>query len=489
LDPTAFGDRHKSLATLSKEVVEMSDGVKDGVKLFYSYAHEDGALRDELDKYLTLLKKNGIIDSWHDRRMTAGTAWKASIDAELNSADIILLLISADFFSSEYSYDVELARAMERHDRGEAVVIPVILRPCPWKNATFSRLQALPTDGTPVIRWPQGPEDAFTNIALGIENAVNEILKKRKAPLRTTKPTVYLAETSNERRMEEYREGIAAELTAHGYPILPAPDIDLPDESPHYQNEIRRYLEGVQFSVHLIGNKYGRTIVGANDKSVVGLQNEIAEELRGQGRLESLIWIPPDVEPQGDRQIAFQRYLETDQKAQLNAELSRKGFESVKDRVIEKLKKCDRRLSLHCRTTKSVYLLCEQRDKQFVAAVKDFIFRNGFEVFLPPSVTDHGPAATFHDRCLTTCDATLIYYGEPNDDWVSLMIMDIRDAPTRRAGGGDFLCKALFLPKSDVDYQTYSAEILKYDGKSLETSLMPFIECLQRKGPNGGALQ
>lgn len=280
--------------------------------------------------------------------------------------------------------------------------------------------------------------------------------------------------------------------------LLNSPRTDIPyyllqtstshDESPEYQNQIRSYLERVQFSVHLIGSKYGRTIVGANDQSVVGLQNEIAEELRGQDRLESLIWIPPDVEPQGERQIAFQRYLETDPKAQLNAELSRKRFESVKERIIEKLKKCDRRLSPPCRTTKSVYLLCEQRDKQLVAAVKDFLFRNGFEVFLPPSVTDNGPAAAFHDRCLTSCDATLIYYGEPNDAWVSLMILDIRDAPTRRASG-DFLCKALFLPKPDVDYQTHSAEILKYDGKSLDTSLMPFIECLQRKSPNGGASQ
>ncbi len=461
----------------------------DSVKLFYSYSHKDVELRNELDKYLMILKRTGIIDCWHDRQITAGAEWKGNIDAELNSADVILLLISADFFYSDYCYDVELSRAMQRHERGEAVVIPVILRPFPWKKASFSKLQALPTDGAPVTTWPQGKDAAFTDISEGIEKVVNEILRKRKSPLRTTKPAVYLAETTNERRMQDYRDGIAAELKAYGYPVVPVPNVDLPDESPQYEEEIRRYLKGVKVSVHPIGNKYGRIIAGTNDTSAVKLQNMIAEELRRQGRLESLIWIPPEVAAEGDRQIAFQRYLETDPQAQLNAELSRKPFESVKDRIIDKLKKYDRLPFQHSSAaTKSVYLMCEQRDKQLVAAVKDIIYRNGFEVFLPPSVTDQGPAATFHERCLTSCDATLIYYGAPNDDWVSLMILDIRDAPTRRVRG-DFVCKALFLAEPHVNYQTHTAEILKYDGKSLENSLMPFIECLQGKSPNGGALQ
>ena len=462
--------------------------MSEGVKLFYSYAHEDGDLCKQLNKYLMILQRLGVIETWYDRQITPGEEWKGKIDDELNSADIILLLISADFFASDYSCDVELTRAMARHEEGEAVVIPVILRPVLWQKASFSKLQVLPTDGAPITTWPQGADAAFTDVSQGIEKVVDQILKKRKAPLPTTKCAVYLAETTNERRMESYRDGIAAELIAHGYPVLPPPDVELPDESPQYQDQVRSYLERAQFSVHPIGNKYGRTIAGAGDKSVVELQNAIAEQLRREGRLESLIWIPPDADPQGERQIAFQKYLDTDSRAQLNAELSRKGFESVKDRIIEKLQQCHRRPSPPGPITKSVYLLCEQRDKQLVAAVKDIIHRNGFEVFLPPSVTDQGPAATFHDRCLRSCDATLIYYGEPNDDWVSLMIMDIRDALTRRAGG-DFLCKALFLPKPDLDYQTHIAKILKYDGKSLEDSLMPFIECLQRKSLNGGTVR
>jgi hypothetical protein len=457
--------------------------MSDGVKLFYSYAHEDARLRDELEKYLMILKRNETIDTWHDRKITAGSDWKDCIDANLNSADIILLLISADFIASDYCYAEELKKAMDRHERDDAVVVPVILRPVNWRKASFSKLQALPTDGVPVTRWPEGMDAAFANISEGIETAVNEILKKRKAPLRVTKPAVYLAETTSERRMQEYRDGIATELEAHGYRVIPTPDIELPDESPEYQEQIRSLLERAAFSVHPIGNKYGRTIVGANDKSVVELQNGIAEELRKNGRLESLIWIPPEAEPQGDRQIAFQRYLETDQQAQFNAELSRRPIESVKDRILEKLKKYDRVTPPPGNAKKSVYLMCEQRDKELLAEVKEFIYQNGFEVFLPPSITDQGPAAMFHDKCLTSCDATLIYYGEPNQDWLSFMIFDVFNAPKRRPSG-EFLCKALFLAGS-AEAKTHAAEILKYDGKSVATSLKPFIECLQ----NGGHVQ
>jgi len=98
-------------------------------KLFFSYSHEDAGLRDKLEEHLSLLKREGLIEAWHDRRITAGTEWKEAIDRHLEEADIILLLISASFMASEYCYDRELEQAMARHERQQARVIPVILRP------------------------------------------------------------------------------------------------------------------------------------------------------------------------------------------------------------------------------------------------------------------------------------------------------------------------------------------------------------------------
>src|SRR4051794_29872254 len=116
--------------------------------VFISYAHQDQQYFDELVKHLTLLKRQGIIHAWNDREITGGTAWEGQVDKHLNSAGIILLLVSADYLASDYCFDIEMTRAMERHERGEARVIPVILRPVDgWQAAPFGKLQAAPTDG------------------------------------------------------------------------------------------------------------------------------------------------------------------------------------------------------------------------------------------------------------------------------------------------------------------------------------------------------
>jgi hypothetical protein len=120
------------------------------VKLSFSYAHKDEALRDELAKHLALLKYQGIITTWHDRNITAGTEWAQAIDTNLNTADILLLLISANFLASDYCYDTEMQRALERHHDGEARVIPILLKPCDWEGAPFGKLQACPLLTVPV---------------------------------------------------------------------------------------------------------------------------------------------------------------------------------------------------------------------------------------------------------------------------------------------------------------------------------------------------
>ena len=81
----------------------------------------------------SILKRQDIITAWYDREISAGTEWEGSIDAHLNTAHVILLLISADFLASDYCYDIELTRAMERHAVGDARVIPVILRDVDWE--------------------------------------------------------------------------------------------------------------------------------------------------------------------------------------------------------------------------------------------------------------------------------------------------------------------------------------------------------------------
>lgn len=145
------------------------------IKVFFSYSHKDEVFREELETHLSILRRQEVICGWHDRKITAGREWAGEIDKHLDSAKIILLLISADFLASDYCYDVEMRRAMERHERGEARVISIMLRDVDWHGAPFAKLQVLPTDAKPVANWPSH-DQAFKNVAVGIRKVVNELL-------------------------------------------------------------------------------------------------------------------------------------------------------------------------------------------------------------------------------------------------------------------------------------------------------------------------
>lgn len=149
--------------------------------VFFSYCHADEELRDQLEKQLAMLKHQGIIETWHDRRIIAGQEIDKTIDEHINSDDIILLLVSPDFLASPYCYDREMKRALERHESGEATVIPVILRACEWHHAPFGKLMATPTDGKPVKQWAD-LDDAFLQVAKAVRAAATRRQAKHVAP-------------------------------------------------------------------------------------------------------------------------------------------------------------------------------------------------------------------------------------------------------------------------------------------------------------------
>jgi tetratricopeptide (TPR) repeat protein len=144
------------------------------VKLFFCYAREDKALRDELEQHLSLLKRQKHITTWYDREITPGSVWEKGIDTHLDSAHLILLLVSRDFLASDYCFGIEMKRALERHEAGTARVIPIILRPVYWENAPFSHLQVLPTDSLAVTQWPDH-DLAFVDITKHIHRTVKEL--------------------------------------------------------------------------------------------------------------------------------------------------------------------------------------------------------------------------------------------------------------------------------------------------------------------------
>jgi len=178
--------------------------------LFFSYSHADEEYRDQLEKHLTMLKRQGRISAWHDRRIKAGDPLDKNISKELEGASIVLLLISSDFLASEYCYDIEMTRAMERHASGETRAIPIILRPCDWHEAPFGNLMAAPTDGKPVSKWTN-IDDAWLDVVNAIKSALPKIDESKKPLLATIKnsegrSSVSSARSSNMRIKKEFSD-------------------------------------------------------------------------------------------------------------------------------------------------------------------------------------------------------------------------------------------------------------------------------------------
>ena len=123
---------------------EQQGNQKAPLSVFISYAQEDEHLRQQLDAHLSMLRRQGWIADWHDRRIVAGSEWERAIDQHLETASIILLLISPAFLASDYCYGIEMQRALERHASNKVCVIPILLRPVDWANAPFAALQCLP---------------------------------------------------------------------------------------------------------------------------------------------------------------------------------------------------------------------------------------------------------------------------------------------------------------------------------------------------------
>jgi len=147
------------------------------LKVFFAYSHCDEKMRDRLDAHLSTLKRMWLIDTWHDRKITAGDDIDDKIDCYLGTADLILLLVSPDFLSSDYCYKREMRRALARHRKGDARVIPVILRPVDWDKTPFARLLAVPKDGKPITRFTNR-DAGYLDAAKAIRKAAEELSAK-----------------------------------------------------------------------------------------------------------------------------------------------------------------------------------------------------------------------------------------------------------------------------------------------------------------------
>lgn len=144
------------------------------LKIFLSYSHKDENYKDELDIHFAALKRSQKIKTWNDREIFAGQKWNDEIKKELSESNIILLLISADFIASNYIWEVEIKRALLRHNKGEARVIPIFCRPCDFEGMPFAQLQGLPKNTQPIKTF-EDKDTAYLEIVNGIKKVIEDL--------------------------------------------------------------------------------------------------------------------------------------------------------------------------------------------------------------------------------------------------------------------------------------------------------------------------
>lgn len=175
------------------------------VRVFYSYSHEDQYYREQLENHLSLLKHRYDLQTWFDRQIHAGEHWETVLDEHLNTADLILLLISPNFIASNYCYKKEMQYALARHAKGEVRVIPILVRYVYWKNAPFSHLQILPTGAKPIKSWSD-TDEAFYDIVVEIEKVIEDLLTERETKKRRIEEDVSFKTT-------QYKQVFASDPT------------------------------------------------------------------------------------------------------------------------------------------------------------------------------------------------------------------------------------------------------------------------------------
>ena len=168
--------QRQSIITKIRKKVDF-EMVDKKVKVFLSYSHVDEEFKNKLDIYFAPLKRNNKVETWNDRKIVPGTLFDDEIKRHLNEDEIIILLISADFINSDYCYEIEMTKALERMRNSDAIVIPIILRPCLWQETPLKDIQALPKDGTPISKYTDA-DDAYLEIVKSIPQSVKLILSE-----------------------------------------------------------------------------------------------------------------------------------------------------------------------------------------------------------------------------------------------------------------------------------------------------------------------
>lgn len=171
IDPIAPNNEY-SVATARNE-----SGWKPTI--FICYSKSNLTQRKRLESELKILKNQGLLSGhWHDRMLDPGDKWDGTIQSNLATADVVIILVSSAALATDYITEHEIPTAMDLHRAGKTTLVPIILESCLWQTTLLRELNALPEKGIPVNKWSPRP-DAWFSIAKGLETLMRKLIQRR----------------------------------------------------------------------------------------------------------------------------------------------------------------------------------------------------------------------------------------------------------------------------------------------------------------------
>lgn len=458
----------------------MTNAINFERDIFISYAHIDNQPLNPDDKgWVSLFDyalKNRLAqilgreaDVWRDRKLKGIDVLDDEILSQFPNLKVFISILSPRYFNSDYC-KLELKEFLEaaQHSGGlhigtKSRVVPVVKTPVDmdllqkeFKGALGYNFFAEDDSGRfREFGW-DGESESITKLKRKIDDVAQDVSKLIELmengvsqdedslqDMANTDPnkTVYLARATSD--MERERENILRDLKTQGYTVLP--NKLLPRDAT-FNEHVNGYLGRCKLAIHLIGEKYG-WIPEDEERSIVELQFSLSQE----ASLNRLVWLPGERSRIEDQRLKnFVDALNDDAISQPNTELITDNLESFKTMIIDSLKELetvedgDGQTNLE-ETVSRVYLVYDESDSKYAAAIDDYLYNQGIEVLRPTFVGHEHEQRTFHQDNLKVCDGVLVFCHSAGESWLNFRVNDLRKAPGFRNGkplnvGGVYLC-------------------------------------------------
>jgi hypothetical protein len=488
--------------------------------LFISYAHIDNEpLTPEQKGWITRfhasleamlsMRMGGKALIWRDNKLQGNDVFADEIVAQFSQTAVLVSVLTPRYLNSDWC-NKEVAEFCKRAEESGGMVVENKARIFKVLKAPVDTQDSLPSvvkdvlgyefftieDGTPLeLDSAYGEKFAQDyNRKVGkLAWDISQLLKKLETGTRDnghanqgpTKPTIYLAECSYDRK--QTREILEGELKRHGYPVLP--DQELPRDEQEYLAAVEELLKRCKLSIHLVGETYGGVPDGPSQKSEVVLQNELAAQRSRSDQLKRVIWVPEGTQSKQAQQQAFINALHQDAEVQIGADLITADIEGLKTAIhaiLTKLEKPEPQLPANqaaaADRAKLIYLICNEKDRKATVPIRKYCRGLGFEVAIPAFEGDASAVREAHHQLLTNCDAVILFYGTGDEPWKRTITHDLKKMPSYRSGKPLLACYTYLADPSTGDKEDLidmeEPNLIKGFGDFSDAVMIPFVQAI-----------